>query len=410
MAIIKKTNYIKGLGDLFVKVNTQDNPSLTIDEGESLSLYSGVATGVVSLSQAKVLNGAYSIKVDVPAIADGLKYTPASAIDWSANEDTLYLGNLYFTGAGAVSIKFSEGANFETYQVTIASGDINKWKRVLVDLSNPTSSTGTVNWAAIDDIEITYSVASDFYLDGMYFFDSYKDTAREGNVRIGCLDDFTLDTESESIDLKCSKGNITDTTIISKTQTITSVIKDFNPNAFALLGGGEVTTDDIVKMVEAEKTTVPSAGPYTYTLIEGTSLRSGDGYGVFVYNTSTSEMFQQTDDPNIIESGFYHVNTTTGVITFNSAQAGIDVSINYNVQVSSGSTYEDKTDPTFLEFSLQFKVQTTQNKEVLWFFPSLKSNKLAPSPTRDEFWTAEFEAKVLEDPISGNNSMLHIVE
>jgi len=47
---------------------------------------------------------------------------------------------------------------------------------------------------------------------------------------------------------------------------------------------------------------------------------------------------------------------------------------------------------------------------VLWFFPSLKSNKLAPSPTRDEFWTAEFEAKVLEDPISGNNSMLHIVE
>lgn len=401
-----KSVYYKGLGDLYVKATKEDSPSATIDTAETVTNWAAIATGGVAVSQVHLLEGNYSLKITVAANGDGAELTPdGSSADYSANEDTLYLANIYCTTTQTITVKVEETTNNATWTYACVAG----WNRVLIDLSStPASSSGTINWSAIDTIGLISATSTDdFWLDGMYFFDTMADVAGDENIRLACVNEIGLDTSDDSVELKCSRNEVVETELVSTEISITATVKDFDPTGLALLGGGSVTTDSVTKMIEAESFTVASA---TYTLAEAATLKTGDGYGIWVYKSDTGELLQETSDSTIVPAGYYYVNPSTGVITFNTAEEGITMLVNYNITTTSGRTFEAKTARTFLEFALQFMVKGSNSKEGLLFFPRVKSSSFSIAPELEDFWSWEFEGAVLADTTSGNYYEVHVAE
>lgn len=410
MAVTTNTTYLQGLGDLFVKAQRPDTPSKAIDNAESVSNWSGVSGAQVSRSQAQVLEGTYSIAVTgIAGAGDGAELTFSPSVDYSANEDSIALFNIYPTSSNVMEFTFNSGANSETYRYSTTGG---KWNRVLLDLSSPYGSSGTTDWSSINSIEIT-SVSGDsgnFYIDSAYLFDSLADTAREENIRIGCLNEIGVEESDESVELRCSRNDLVETRITSTEVTLTATVQDFDPTGLALLKAGEVTSDDVTSQVESETFSVPATGPYTYTIQKADQLRIGGGYGLWVYNQATGQMLQQTPEPTLIFPGYYYVNPQTGVITFNAAQAGVTMSVTYNYVTGAGRSLMVKTDRDFQEFALQFLVKGSNNKEALFFFPKIKANTSSLVPSKEEFWTWTFEARVLADELTQSYYTMHVNE
>lgn len=408
MGIVKNNLYLKGLGDLYINADQSDLPAVTVDNSEDLSLWSGKGSASVAKSQVQINEGAYSIAVTgVVASGDGATYTPAVNADFSDNEDTIFKVFVYSECADTIRIRFTDGsANYSEYSYTMA--DANVWTGVVVDLATPILTSGTLDWSDIDKIDI-YSVdACNFYVDGLYFFDSIADLERTQKIRIGCIQTLSMDTADTTAELNCSNNEVVETEIVSTKITVKSTVKDFDPEGLALVGGGKVTTNSVTAQ-KTETTTVPTVGPYVYTLVQASTLKIGDGFGVWIYQTNTGAMLQETPDATLLKQGYYYVDPITGVVTFHSSDSGKGMTIVYNV-VSSGKTFEAKTDREFLEFSMQFRVKGSNQKEALLFFPRLKSSSFSIAPARDDFWGYNFEAQALADDVSGNYYELHAVD
>lgn len=408
MAVKKKTVYLKGLGDLYINAERKDDPALTVDTAESDTLWSGVGGTTVALSQVQVLEGTYSLAVSgVNASGDGAALTPASPADYSDNEDKLMLVNVYSECAGDIKVRVYDGVNYEEFEYTV---EANKWERVLVDLANPSDTSGTVDWSQVSKIEVLSDAVCDFYIDGIYFFDGLNDVERTEKVRIGCINELTLDRSDETAELRCSDNSVVESEITSTTITLTATVRDFDPAGLALITGGEVTTDSVTKQV-TETTTVPaSPGPYTYTLAEAANLKYGDGFGLWVFKTASGQLLQESPDSTIIPQGYYAIDPVTGVVTFNAADAEVPMTIVYNVVIGNGRTLEVKSDADFIEFSLQFKVKASNQKNVLFMFPRLKVSTSSIAPALDDYWQWEMEATVLASDTTGNYYEMHVEE
>lgn len=396
--------FYKGLGDLFIKVNRPDNPALTIDLCESLARWSVQGTGSVALSQTHVLNGNYAVQAVTTAVNSGVKYTPAAPINWSAYSGKVFLANIWATAPGTITLTVNQLANTAIYTYTVIAG----WNRVLIDLSAPTGGTGTVNWTIIDSFTLTAAVATSFWVDGTYFFASLADVARREDVRIACINEITLEGSDETIDLYCSRNQLVETEITTTEIVLGANVKDHDPAGLALMGAGEMTTDSVTKMIEGEAFVVPST-PFQYTLVNATTLKVGDGYGVWIVRADTDTLLQRTPDPTIIKPGYYYLNTATGQITFNANEAGVAMLAYYNV-VTSGKTFEAKTSRSYQEFSLQFQALGSNGKTGLLYCPRLKSSSLSHEFSLDDFWGWSFEGKLLIDTNSGNYYEFHTTD
>ena len=406
MATKKRNVYLKGLGDLYLKVSQPDNPALQVDDNESVTGWAGIATGSVALSQVQVLEGTYALRVSVGSANDGAEKT-LTAADYSDWENGVFLANIYADAGFTLKVKFEETTHSETFNYTVVAG----WNRVLINLSRtPDASSGTVDWSAIDTIGfINSSTTDDFYIDGVYFFDTLADTEREDSVRVACINEIGLDTSDDSVELRCSRNEVVETEITSTEITLSATVKDFDPTGMAVVSAGSVSTSGVTKLVEGESFTVPASGPFTYTLDQASNLKIGDGYGVWIRKADSAEVLQETPDSTIVTSGYYYVNPSTGVITFNAAEAGVDMIVDYNVTVSQGRTLTVLSDRSFLEFSLQFQVKGSNNKTALMFFPRLKSSSFGLEPALDDFWSYNFEARVLADA-SGKYYDFHVAD
>lgn len=401
----KRPVYLKGLGDLYIKAQRADNPALVVTENESLTGWAAVGTATLSLSQQQLLNGIYSLKVDTGAVDSGAELAFSPDADWSDYEDKYLLVNVYVTaGTPTITVKIEETTHSESFTYATVVG----WNRVLIDLSDPAATSGTTDWSAIDTIGITSSTNADFYIDGIYFFNSINDVERDENVRIGCINEIGLETSDDSVELRCSRNEIVETEIVSTEITLSATVRDFDPAGMALLSAGETFTSNVTKLIEGESFTVPTT-PFQYTLAEAANLKIGDGYGVWVRKAETGEILQETPDATIVPAGYYHVNPATGVVTFSSSEAGIAMIVDYNVTVSQGRRLLVGSDRNFKEFAVQFQVKGSNGKTALFFAPRVKSSSFSMEPALDDFWSWALEGRVLADE-NGTYYEFHVAD
>ena len=401
--------YLKGLGDLYVKAEQLDDIAFEIDDSEDIREWTGIGGTTVALSQQQVNEGKYSILVsNVNDNGDGAEWNPdAGTVDLSDYENGLFAVWIYPDCSGIFTVQFQEGVDSESWNYACTA---SQWNKVLLDMADPDTVVGVVDWSLIDGIAITVAgSACDFNIDRMVTFEELSDVEREQNIRIACLSEIGVETSDDTVELRCSRNEIEETDIIATEITLSATVQDFDPNGMALVGAGEVTTDSVTKQIEGEAFTVPNVAPYTYELDEHASLKIGNGYGAWVVKAETGEMMQETPDSTIIPQGWYYIDATTGVLTFNAADSGVAMLAYYNV-VTSGRTYVATSDREFLEFAVQFQIKGSNNKDALLFFPRVKSNSFAITPNKEEYWNYNFEGKVLIDTATGEYYEFHVIE
>lgn len=206
-------------------------------------------------------------------------------------------------------------------------------------------------------------------------------------LRIGALQDCSVDFSGDikqlfgqyQMPLDTARGK---TKIEGKIGTANIDVSAFNQLFF----GGTVTTNSEKKQVVSEAGSVPASVAYTITVSNGATFFMDLG----VTLVSTGQPLKQVASGPA--SGEYSVNSTTGVYTFNLAQASAAVLINYvytATTAGSGSlTLTNNLMGNTPKFQLVFS-QIFNGKQFLLMLYTCVADKLSLPLKQDDYTVSE---------------------
>lgn len=399
------TRYLRGLADFYVMCSGADRPYDCVTDGESLTDLTAQGASVISLVTTPVVRvGSYSVQMTPVATAgDGVLYTFPATVDWSGILTYWLNIDIYPTTSGNIQIEFDDGTNQVSVIKSVDGGGFN---RVPVQLS---ALTGTFNWNTLTSISITQSGAGALgttYLDGIELFAELSDMSTPLLARVGCTKEMGIELNEDFAELKCSDGSVVQRESLGKDITLTATIQDFDPNGVSVLTNNALSTTSVTRLIENEAFAIPNVANPQYTLAYASQLKFGEGFGVFVTN-SDGCLLQEFPDNQDVPSGYFNVDPTTGTLTFADADKGKDAYATYNVVVPNGTTMAVNFLSDVVECAVQFRIKGANNQQVLYFFPRVHAVQSNINPALDEFWTWEFNGKVLADPITGEVYQVH---
>jgi hypothetical protein len=213
-------------------------------------------------------------------------------------------------------------------------------------------------------------------------------------ARFGYLKDWGWDFKSEIKEL-IGEGQFVEEAVVGLVKVNGKIVfQQVGAMTLAALLGGTAVTGMKIGSRDEGPTVIPTT-PFQITVTNGATFF--ENLGVFLLTAATGLYTPMTRGATATATGVYSVNDTTGVYTFNTADAGKSVIISYNyTAAAAGSTISisQRTSGTTTNFSLCFQNSIKDNFG--FRFPKVVIPDLSFAPKQNDWadMTCSFTAMV----------------
>jgi hypothetical protein len=328
-------------------------------------------------------------RITAPAINDGFKYAFSRDLS-SENFFAIVVKSSGTSVAGKVKIRST--ASNESVCAFTTSATANTWERKIFDFKNASTAgvtfTGTPNFAAISEIEITLDAASNVDVVMFYFVNNYLQLiGNQLKVRQLCVSEYTMERTLDTADLLCRQQ------VEQSTGTAKSVMfnigtkkQDISVEGMAL---GQIVQQRTAYLIE----TINSVNVGNKAISAG-AVTIGAGLNIdSVY--IGDQPFTSYHTATAVPVNGYHYNSSTGVFTFSTVYNGKVPKITINNAITMNSVQDRELELGYVGvFRLEVQVNDTKVKQYEAKKAQLMYNDTA---VNEDFDQENYSYKVYKD-------------